>query len=89
MVGLKYMCNNVITRMAQVFEAKVRRLGNSLAVIIPNDVLSEAGVREGDVLRLSIPLPVARRKQVWRKIAGIDRGKPSFIRKEHDRADDW
>ena len=75
--------------MAQVFEAKVRRLGNSMAVIIPNNVLSEAGVREGDVLKLSIPVSVARRKQVWKKVAGVDRGKPSFIREEHDRVDDW
>ena len=75
--------------MAQVFEGKVRKLGNSLAVIIPNDVLSEAGVHEGDVLKLAIPVPVAKRKRVWKKIAGIDSRLPSFSREEHDRVDDW
>jgi antitoxin component of MazEF toxin-antitoxin module len=74
--------------MAQVFEGKVRKLGNSMAVIIPNDVLSEAGVREGDVLMLAIPVPVARRRRVWKKVAGIDAGLPSFSREPHDRADD-
>jgi antitoxin component of MazEF toxin-antitoxin module len=75
--------------LVQVFEGKVRKLGNSMAVIIPNEVLSEAGVREGDVLKLAIPVPVARRKRVWRKVAGIDAGLPSFAREKHDRADGW
>ena len=75
--------------MAQVFEGKVRKLGNSMAVIIPNDVLSEAGVREGDVLKLAIPVPVSKRKQVWKRVAGIDAGLPPFSREEHDRVDDW
>ncbi len=75
--------------MAQVFEGKVRKLGNSMAVIIPNDVLSGAGVHEGDVLKLAIPVPIARRKRIWKKVAGIDAGLPPFTREEHDRVDDW
>jgi antitoxin component of MazEF toxin-antitoxin module len=74
--------------MAQVFEGKVRRLGNSMAVIIPSAVLSEVGVHEGDVLKLAIPVPFARRRRVWRKVAGIDRGMPAFSREKHDRVDD-
>lgn len=74
--------------MAQVFEGKVRRLGNSMAVIIPSDVLSEAGVREGDVLKLVIPVSIARRKEIWKKFAGIDAGLPPFSREGHDRVDD-
>ena len=75
--------------MAQVFEGKVRKLGNSMAVIIPNDVLSQTGVREGDVLKLAIPVPIAKRKRVWERVAGIDSGLPPFSREEHDRVDDW
>jgi antitoxin component of MazEF toxin-antitoxin module len=74
--------------MAQVFEGKVRRLGNSMAVIIPNEVLSQTGVHEGDVLKLAIPVPAARRKRVWKKVAGIDAGLPLFSREKHDRVDD-
>lgn len=75
--------------MARVFEGKIRRLGNSMAVIIPSEVLSETGVKEGDVLKLSIPVSAAGRKRIWKKVAGIDRGMPSFVREEHDRVDDW
>ncbi len=75
--------------MAQVFEGKVRRLGNSMAVIIPSDVLSKAGVREGDLLKLAIPVPLARRRTVWRRVAGIDEGSPAFVREERDRVKDW
>jgi antitoxin component of MazEF toxin-antitoxin module len=60
-----------------------------MAVIIPNDVLSEAGIREGDVLKLAIPVPIARRARVWKKVAGIDAGLPSFNREERDRVDGW
>jgi len=73
--------------MAEVFEGKVRRLGNSMAVIIPGKVLSQAGVREGDVVKLAIPVPVARRRRIWMRVAGIDRGMPRFSREEQDRVD--
>ena len=75
--------------MAQVFEGKVRRLGNSMAVIIPSNVLSDAGIHEGDLLKLAIPVPLVKRKRIWKKVAGIDRGMPAFSREKHDRADDW
>jgi antitoxin component of MazEF toxin-antitoxin module len=75
--------------MAQIFEGKVRRLGNSMAVIIPRDVLLEASVHEGDVLKLAIPVPVSKRKRIWKKFAGIDRGAPTFSRETHDRVDEW
>ena len=74
--------------MAQVFEGKVRKLGNSMAVIIPSAVLSEAGVHEGDLLRLAIPVPTTKRKRVWNRVAGIDAGLPAFSREEGDRVDD-
>ena len=74
--------------MAQVFEGKVRKLGNSMAVIIPKEVLSEAGVHEGDVLKLAIPVPVVKRRSVWKKVAGIDAGLPPFAREKRDRVDD-
>ena len=60
-----------------------------MAVIIPSDVLSGAGIREGDVLKLAIPIVLSRRRRVWNKVAGIDTGMPAFSREKHDRADDW
>jgi antitoxin component of MazEF toxin-antitoxin module len=71
--------------MATVFEGKVRRLGNSMAVIIPKEVLEETGAREGDVVKLSVPIPRQRRVEAFRKMAGIDSGNGKFARERGDR----
>jgi len=63
----------------------VRRLGNSMAVIIPKGVLEEAGVREGDVVKLSLPIPKSKRREVLRKIAGVDSLAEPFRREKRDR----
>ena len=76
----------VITKnMSQVFEGKVRRLGNSMAVIIPKDVLEDAGVKEGDLVKLSIPIPNSKRREALKKIAGIDSQAEPFLREKRDR----
>jgi antitoxin component of MazEF toxin-antitoxin module len=71
--------------MSTVFEGKVRRLGNSMAVIIPKEILEETGAKEGDVVKLSVPIPKQRRKEVFKKIAGIDAGARQFTREKSDR----
>jgi antitoxin component of MazEF toxin-antitoxin module len=71
--------------MSTVFEGKVRRLGNSMAVIIPKEILEETGVREGDVVKLSVPIPQRRRDEVLKKMAGIDAGSRPFAREKGDR----
>ena len=71
--------------MSEVFETRVRRLGNSLAVIIPKKILKEVGAKEGDVLRLSVPVPKSKRKEVLRRLAGIDQSAEPFIREKRDR----
>jgi antitoxin component of MazEF toxin-antitoxin module len=71
--------------MSTVFEGKVRRLGNSMAVIIPKEILEETGAKEGDVVKLSVPIPKQRRKEVFKKIAGIDAGARPFTREKSDR----
>ena len=71
--------------MSQVFEGKVRRLGNSMAVIIPKKVLDEAGVKEGDLVKLSLPIPKSRRREVLMKIAGVDSLAEPFRREKRDR----
>lgn len=63
----------------------MRRLGNSMAVIIPKGVLEEAGVREGDVVKLSLPIPKSKRREVLRKIAGVDSLAEPFRREKRDR----
>jgi len=71
--------------VSKVFEGKVRRLGNSMAVIIPKEIVEEAGAREGDIVKLSLPIPKARREEVLKKLAGIDSGAGPFIREKRDR----
>jgi len=71
--------------MSTVFEGKVRRLGNSMAVIIPKEVLEETGAREGDVVKLSVPIPKQKRKAALRKIAGSNPKSEPFIREKRDR----
>jgi antitoxin component of MazEF toxin-antitoxin module len=71
--------------MSTVFEGKVRRLGNSKAVIIPKEILEETGAREGDVVQLSVPIPKQKRKAAIKKMAGIDSKSAPFIREKSDR----
>jgi antitoxin component of MazEF toxin-antitoxin module len=72
--------------MSTVFEGKIRRLGNSMAVIIPKEILEEIGAKEGDVMKLSVPIPKQRRSEVLRRIAGIDERSGPFTREKGDRA---
>ncbi len=71
--------------MSAVFEGKVRRLGNSMAVIIPKEILAEVGVKEGENLKLVIPISKQTRKKVIKKMAGIDAGTRPFEREKRDR----
>ncbi len=71
--------------MSTVFEGKVRRLGNSMAVIIPKEVLEETGAREGDTVKLSVPIPRQKRKVAIKKMAGVDAKSEPFIREKRDR----
>jgi len=71
--------------VSKVFEGKVRRLGNSMAVIIPKEIVEEAGAREGDIVKLSLPIPKTRREEVLKKLAGIDSRAEPFIREKRDR----
>ena len=71
--------------MSTVFEGKVRRLGNSMAVIIPKEVLEETGAREGDIVKLSVPIPKQKRKAAMKKMSGLDSKSAPFIRERSVR----
>ncbi len=71
--------------LSTVFEGKVRRLGNSMAVIIPKEILEETGAGEGDTVKLSIPIPKKKRDEILRKVAGVDAGLQPFKREKVDR----
>lgn len=64
---------------------RIRKVGNSLAVIIPKELIDESGAREGDSVRLSLAIPASRRDSTLRAMAGLDRGKKAFRREKRDR----
>ena len=71
--------------MSKVLSGRIRRVGNSLAVIIPKGLLDEAGAKEGDRVRLSLAISTSRRDSALEAIAGLDRGKRAFQREKLDR----
>jgi hypothetical protein len=80
-------CYNVITQpVSEVFEAKLRRIGNSVGIIIPNEVLSAAGYDVGDTVPVTIPKhDFTERNRKLRSIIGIHKGLPGFERDKEDR----
>ena len=72
--------------MAEVFEAKLRRIGNSLGIIIPNEIIQAAGYDDGDTIQVSIPYSnLAERNKLLLAIAGKYKGKEPFVRDKEDR----
>jgi len=72
--------------MGEMFEAKVRRLGNSLGIIIPNEVLRELGFGDGDMIRVAIPCSdMASRNRKLMSFIGTERGGKRFRRDRGDR----
>jgi len=71
--------------MSRVLSGRIRKVGNSLAVIIPKGLLDEAGAKEGDRVRLSLAITTPRRNSALEAIAGLDRGKRAFRREKLDR----
>ena len=65
--------------------AKIRRVGNSMAVIIPKELLDEAGASEGDTIRVSLAIPKSIRDSSLESIAGVDRKSKPFMREKRDR----
>lgn len=68
--------------MSRTFEAKLRRIGNSLGIIIPSEVLDELGYGQGDNVKVIIPL---RKKERLLALAGMYVGKPRFKRNKRER----
>jgi len=72
--------------MTKVFEAKVRKIGNSLGIIIPSKIIEEMGFHKGDIINVAIPPSESeKRNELLRSLAGIDGEKPPFRRDKGDR----
>lgn len=72
--------------MAVLFDAKLRRIGNSVGVIIPNKIIEAEGYRQGETIHVSLPAKgLAARNATLREMAGACKGKGGFQREEGDR----
>ena len=90
MSALKAVTLNIITYynkfMAELFKAKIRKIGSSFGVLIPMEVITKEKIREGDEIEVSI----VRRKKLdalLKKLWGSARGKEPFERDREDRLD--
>ena len=68
--------------MAELFVSKVRPIGSSLCVIIPNEIVKKEHLKAGRELRLSIINP--NFKELERLMGSVKNAKP-FQRDRRDR----
>ena len=72
--------------MAEVFETKIRRIGNSLGIIIPAEIIEELGYHNGDTISIAIPpSDLKKRNKLLKQLAGMCKGMSPFVRDEEDR----
>ena len=73
--------------MTELFTAKIRKVGTSLGVLIPKEIIKEEKLREGQKIELS--LLKRRRIEEVLKLFGTAKGAKPFERDRTDRIDRW
>jgi antitoxin component of MazEF toxin-antitoxin module len=69
----------------ELFTARLRRVGNSLSVLVPKKALDDLGVGEGDEVEVALlPKPSDRRKRFLSAIGSVP-GLGPFERERKDR----
>jgi antitoxin component of MazEF toxin-antitoxin module len=69
----------------ETFTAKLRRVGNSLSILVPKSALDDLGVKEGDEVDVALlPLREERRRRLGRVIGSMP-GLGPFQRERKDR----
>ena len=71
--------------MSDLFKAKVRKVGTSLGVLIPKEVIEEEKIKEGQEIELN--LMKKRKLEEIEKMFGIAKGAKPFERDRTDRLD--
>lgn len=73
------------SQSVETFKAKLRRVGNSLSILVPKTALDQLGVQEGDEVDVALmPLPSQRRQRLDRFIGSVP-GLGPFKRERNDR----
>ena len=73
--------------MTEIFKTRVRRVGSSLGVLIPKDVIEHNRIKEGEEIEMS--LMKKRRIDDVLKLIGSAKGAKPFERDRTDRVDRW
>ncbi len=72
--------------MSELFDAKLRKIGNSLGIIVPSKIIESLNFHKGDVVHVVIPpLENKKRNKLLLGLAGIDKDKKPFERGKEDR----
>ena len=72
--------------MSEIFEAKLRKIGNSLGVIIPKEMIEHMHFHPGDSIRICIPSSdINTRNRKLLKLAGKYKKTSGFERDKLDR----
>ena len=66
-----------------IIEAKVRRIGSSLGVLFPIEIIRENNIKEGE--RISLVIPLKKKVKLIEKAFGMARGAKPFVRNNIDR----
>ena len=74
--------NVICMEMETTFKVKVRRIGSSLGVLIPKQMIEKKKIKEGEEIEISL---LKRRKDLITKAFGIAKGAAPFIRENVDR----
>ncbi len=72
--------------VATVIDTKLRRIGNSMGVIIPREVIEAQGYRQGDTIHVAFPSrAMTDRNMRLKALAGTFKNKAAFVREKEDR----
>ena len=68
--------------MGEVFEAKVRKVGTSLGLLIPKNVAEKEGLKEGEKIDVAL---LRKNLKLIKETFGIDKGTKKFVRHHIER----
>ncbi len=69
--------------MPELFKTKVRKVGSSLGVLIPSEIIEKENIKEGEEVEIGL-LKEGRLKLI-KKAFGIAKNSKSFERDKNDR----
>ncbi|MDE1870911.1 MAG: AbrB/MazE/SpoVT family DNA-binding domain-containing protein [Candidatus Micrarchaeota archaeon] len=63
--------------MDTIFKGKIRRIGTSLGVLIPKQLIKDEKIKEGEEVEIAL---LKRKKHLIAKAFGVTKGSKPFVR---------